>query len=198
MTQASKNPSETPPEISTVEPPRRTSWSIKARITRVLWALCEFVLWRISPPSMTGFRNTMLRFFGAKVGKRVRIHPSVKVVIPWHIDIADGVTIHERAILYALGQITIGPGTEIGPLVHLCAGTHDHTDPVFPLLREPITISDRCTLGAASFVAPGTVLAQGTILHPMSALYSDSTPNTQYRGNPAKPFVPATDQESTH
>jgi len=201
MTTANTNQAQSAPDqptsVSTAEPVRRTSWTLKARITRLVWAFCEILLWRISPPSMAGFRNTLLRLFGAKIGKGVRIHPSVKVVIPWNIEIGDGVTIHERAILYALGKITIGSNSEIGPLVHLCAGTHDHTDPVFPLLREPITISERCSLGAASFVAPGTVLAQGTILHPMGALYSDSTPDTQYRGNPAKPFVPTTDQDST-
>lgn len=143
---------------------------------------------------MTGFRNALLRLFGAKIGKGVRIHPSVKVVIPWHIHIDDQVTIHQRAILYALGKISIGANSEIGPMVHLCAGTHDHTDPVFPLLREPITINGRCILGAASFVAPGTTLAAGTVLHPRAALYSNSTPNTQYRGNPARPLVSQSDQ----
>jgi len=185
-------------QISTAEPPRRSSWSVKAKVTRVLWAFSEILFWRLSPPSMTGFRNTMLRFFGAKIGKGVRIHPSVKIVIPWNIKIGDRVTIHERAILYALGTIKIGSGSEIGPQVHLCAGTHDHTDPIFPLLREPITISERCILGAASFVAPNVVLADGTILHPRSAMYTNSKPNTQYRGNPAKPLVPVTNQEPTH
>jgi len=190
MTQANQNQIDSATQISTVEPPRRTSWSVKARIARIVWAFCEILLWRISLPSMNGFRNTLLRAFGAKVGKGVRIHPSVKVVIPWHIDIGDHVTVHNRAVLYALGQITIGDHSEIGPMVHLCAGTHDHSDPIFPLLREPITIGERCILGAASFVGPKTTLAEGTTLSPRSALYSDSAPDTQYRGNPAKPVPP--------
>ena len=186
MEDAQANPA---PQI--VEPPRRSPWSLKARVIRALWGVSELLLWKPSPPAMTGFRNAMLRFFGAKVGKGVRIHPSVKVVIPWHIDIADGVTIHDRAILYALGQITIGPNTEVGPLTHLCAGTHDYTDPKFTLLRQPITIGSNCILGAASFVAPDVTLADHTILHPRASLYTNSTPNTQYQGNPAKPVNPA-------
>ena len=187
-------PQDTPIE-STIpqEPPRKSPWSIKAKVIRALWGVSEFLLWKLSPAPMTGFRNSMLRFFGAKVGKGVRIHPSVKVIIPWHITIGDHVTVHDRAILYALGEITIGDHSEIGPLTHLCAGTHDFTDPKFTLLRQPITIGDHCTLGAASFVAPNVTLADHTTLAPRAALYANSTPNTHYLGNPAKP-VPAQTQ----
>ncbi|MBL4808925.1 MAG: hypothetical protein JKY43_02570 [Phycisphaerales bacterium] len=184
------------PEITLQEPPRKSPWSFKAKIIRALWGISELLLWKPSPASMTGFRNAMLRFFGAKIGKGVRIHPSVKIIIPWHIQIDDYVTIHDHAILYALGQITIGKHSEIGPLTHLCAGTHDYTDPKFTLLRQPITIGDHCILGPASFVAPNVTLADHTILHPRAALYTNSKPNTQYQGNPAKPIQTAS-QEST-
>ena len=170
------------------EPPRKSPWSLKAKIIRALWGVSELVLWRLSPPPMCGFRNAMLRFFGAKVGSSVRIHPSVKVVIPWNLQIGDGVSIHERAILYALGPISIGDNTEIGPLTHICAGTHDYTSPSFTLLRKPITIGKNCTLAAASFVAPDVTLADQTVLHPRAAIYTDSTLHTQYQGNPAKPI----------
>ncbi len=187
-----EQPSDSPADSVPVfqEPPRKSPWSVKAKIIRALWGVSELVLWKLSPAPMTGFRNSMLRFFGAKVGKGVRIHPSVKVIIPWHIEIGDHVTVHDRAILYALGQITIGEGSEIGPLTHLCAGTHDFTDPKFTLLRQPITIGSHCVLGAASFVAPNVTLAEGTTLAPRAALYADSAPRTHYQGNPAK-AVPA-------
>jgi len=169
-----------------VEPPRKSPWSLKAKIIRLGWGICEILFWKLSPTWAWGFRRFMLRVFGASVGKRVKIHPSVKVIIPWHITIGDDVIIHERAILYALGDIVIGDQSEIGPLVHVCAGTHDYTDPAFTLLRQPITIGKRCVLCAASFVAPNVTLADGTILMPRSAIYIDSQSETCYIGNPAK------------
>ena len=171
------------------EPPRKSPWSRKAKILRLLWAIAEISLWRFSPTPMWGFRRQLLRAFGARVGRGVRVHPSVKVIIPWNIELDDEVVVHERAILYALGTIRVGKRSEIGPLAHICAGTHDFTSPAFTLLRQPITIGDDCLIGIAGFVAPNIVLADRTILEPRSAIYANSEPATTYIGNPAKPVV---------
>lgn len=168
---------------------------MKAKILRLFWGLAEILFWKPSPVRFWGFRRALLRFFGAKVGKGVRIHPSVKVIIPWHIELDDGVVVHERAILYALGQITVGHNTEIGPLAHICAGTHDYTSPAFTLLRQPISIGADCLLGIASFVAPNVVLAPGTVLEPRCAIYMNTEPGMTYIGNPGKP-VPASQPDT--
>jgi len=162
---------------------------MKAKILRLLWGVSEILLWKHSPVSLWGFRRALLRVFGAKIGKGVRIHPSVKVIIPWHIDLDDGVVVHERAILYALGQIKVGKNTEIGPLAHICAGTHDFTSPAFTLLRQPITIGSNCVIGIAGFVAPDVTLAEGTVLEPRCAIYMNTDPGTTYIGNPGKPVA---------
>ena len=176
------------------EPPRRSPWSKKALMIRVLWGISEFLFWKPSPVCAWGFRAWLLRLFGAKIGRGVRIHPSVKVIIPWNITLEDRVRVHERAILYALGEICIGEGSEIGPMSHLCAGTHDFTCPEFTLIREPIHLGSRCILGAGSFVAPNVTLGSKTVLMPRSAMYSCSEPGTCYQGNPAKLLSPALEE----
>ncbi|MCA9275125.1 MAG: hypothetical protein KDA29_03785 [Phycisphaerales bacterium] len=168
------------------EPPRKSPWSRKAKVLRLLWAIAEITLWRFSPTPMWGFRRMLLRSFGANIGSGVKVHPSVKVIIPWNIELGDGVVVHERAILYALGNIKIGKQTEIGPMAHICAGTHDFTSPAFTLLRQPITIGQDCLIGIAAFVAPNIVLADGTVLEPRTAVYANTEPSTAYIGNPAK------------
>lgn len=182
----------TPSEIEACEPTRKSKWSKRARLVRVLWAGCEIFIWKLSPRRAWGMRNLLLRIFGAKIGKNVRIHQSVKVVIPWHLTIGDNVCVHERAILYALGKITIGEGTEIGPLAHICAGTHDFTDPAFTLLPHPIVIGKECKVGVASFIAPNIVIADKTVLMPRCAVYSSTEPGACYQGNPGKLYKPNT------
>ena len=177
-------------ESVVAEPPRRSPWSKKARIVRMIWGVCELFLWKPSPIWAWGYRRSLLRLFGAQVGKQVRIHPSAKMVIPWQIELGDHVRVHERAILYALGKIAIGEHTEVGALAHVCAGTHDYTDPAFTLLRQPITIGKNCLLGVSSFVAPNLTLADQTVLMPRSALYTNSQPGECYQGNPAKLYQP--------
>jgi len=166
------------------EPPRKSTWSRRAKLLRLLWGIVDVTLWRFSPIGFWGLRRSLLRAFGAKIGQGVRIHPSAKVIIPWHIELGDRVVVHERAILYALGEIRVGANSEIGPLAHICAGTHDFSSPAFTLLRLPITIGDDCLVGIASFVAPSVTLADGTILEPRCAIYTDSEPGATYIGNP--------------
>jgi len=173
-----------------IEPTRRSSSTIKHRIIRVIWAGCEIVFWKLSPRWAWAMRNQLLRVFGAKVGKNVRIHQSVKVVIPWNLTIGDNVCVHERAILYALGKITIGDDTEIGPLAHICAGTHDFSDPAFTLLTLPIVIGKGCKVGVASFIAPDIVIADKTVLMPRCAVYANTEPGACYQGNPGKIYQP--------
>lgn len=168
------------------EPPRKSPWSTRAKVLRLLWGVVDATLWRFSPVSCWGFRRVLLRRFGARIGSGVRVHPSVKVIIPWNIDLGDDVVVHERAILYALGEIRVGQRTEIGPFSHICAGTHDFTSPAFTLLRQPITIGTDCLLGICSFVAPNVTIAEKTTLMPRCAVYADTEPGSRYIGNPGK------------
>jgi putative colanic acid biosynthesis acetyltransferase WcaF len=180
------------------EPPRKSPWSTKAKVLRLLWGIVDITLWRFSPVFCWGFRRTILRCFGARVGRGVRVHPSVKVIIPWNIELRDDVVVHERAILYALGEIRVGQRTEIGPLSHICAGTHDFTSPAFTLLRQPITIGSDCLLGICSFVAPDVTIANNTTLMPRCAIYADTEPGSRYIGNPGKMIPPDSSVSLAH
>lgn len=169
------------------EPARKSWWSPKANAVRVLWACTHATVWKLLPSD--GARGWLLRRFGARVGRGVRIARSVHIEIPWHLDIGDESVVCQGAILYCLGRVTVGRRCLIGPYVHLCAGTHDYTDPRFTLLREPITIGDGCVLMTDAFVAPSVTLAPGTVLRPRCGAYRDTDPGTVYTGNPGKPVT---------
>lgn len=184
MTHDAANPTQ---PTAADEPARRSWWSPRDNAVRVLWAACFLTVWKIVPSD--GARAWLLRRFGADVGPGVRIHRDVHIEIPWHLSIGAGSVICRGAILYCLGRVTVGERCLIGPFVHLCAGTHDYTDPAFTLLREPITVGDRCVLMSDAFVAPGITLAPGTVLRPRCGAFRDTEPNTVYTGNPGKPVV---------
>ena len=179
---------ESPPNAGGVpaEPPRVSPYSAKAKIGRVLWGVVSATLWRFSPRGLHGFRRGLIGLFGGRVGRGTRSDPSVRVEIPWNLAIGTNVRVCEHAILYCLGPVTIGDGTLVGPYAHLCAGTHDYTDPRFTLLREPIVVGSRCALMTASFVAPKLTVGDGVVLRPRSGLYRDAVPGRVYAGNPAK------------
>jgi len=57
---------------------------------------------------MYGWRRLLLKLFGAKIGKKVIIRPSVKITYPWNLTIGDYSWIGDDVNLYTLGEIKIG------------------------------------------------------------------------------------------
>jgi putative colanic acid biosynthesis acetyltransferase WcaF len=108
---------------------------------RLVWGFA-LPLFSWSPRPCFGWRRWLLRLMGAKVGNHVHIYPSSRIYFPWMLVIGDGSAIGEDACIYNLGPITIGNRATISHRAHLCAGTHDYTNPTMPLIKPPIIIGD--------------------------------------------------------
>ncbi len=167
--------------------PESSPWSLRGKMARAVWMTLGRTLFRCSFHNWYRYRAWILRLFGAKIGKRVAIRPTVHIEIPWMLNIGDRVTIGDHAILYSLGQITIGHRTIISQYAHLCAGTHDYRDHTFRLQRTPITIGHDVWIGADAFVGPGVVIGDLSVLGARSSAYKDLPSSTVCVGNPAKP-----------
>lgn len=185
MSVASTDPS------SRATPARNVSpWTTRQKIGRLAWAFVQGTVFRYSFHSAYRFRASLLRLFGAKLGRNVRVRPTVNIAVPWHLDLADDVTIGDHAILYSLGVIRIGPRSFLSQYAHLCAGTHDHTSPDYPLLRPPITLGEDVWVAADAFVGPGVTIGDRALLGARASAFSDLPPDMIAVGNPARPVKP--------
>ena len=128
----------------------------------------------------------MLRTFSAKVDRNVRIHPTVRITIPWNLTLEHDCAVGDRAILYALGPIRIGPRATISQGAHLCAGTHDWRDPALPLMKPPIDIGSDAWTCADAFIGPGVTIGEGAIVGARAVVMKDVAPQTIMAGNPAR------------
>lgn len=151
----------------------------------MLWDLAH-PLFAYSPRPFWGWRNGLLRLFGARIGRDCRIHPSALITIPWNLAIEDSVGVGDRAILYALGPIAIGSRATISQGAHLCAGTHDYRDPTMPLVKSPIAIGEDAWVCAEAFVAPGIVVGQRAIVGARGVVTRDVAADCIVAGNPAR------------
>lgn len=133
-----------------------------------------------------GLRNALLRLFGAEVGQHVRIHPCATVYFPWKLRIGDWSSIGEDALVYNLGRVTIGRQVTVSQRAHLCAGSHDTTDPTMPLQKPPITVRDQVWVCADAFVGPGVSVGEGAVIGARSVVINDVEPWTVVGGNPAR------------
>jgi len=104
------------------------------------------------------------------------------------LDLSDQCAVGDRAILYALGPITIGPRATISQGAHLCAGTHDISYPDRPLLKPPITIGADAWIAADAFIGPNVLVGDGAIVGARAVVMKDVPGNTTVVGNPAHPI----------
>ncbi|MHC4996024.1 MAG: LbetaH domain-containing protein, partial [Planctomycetota bacterium] len=109
-------------------------------LRRFLWNLVQATFIRFSPGRAMGWRRFWLRAFGAKVGKCSGIRPTTRIVHPWLLMLDDYSMLGDNVTVYNLGRITVGTHSVVSQNTHLCAGTHDHTQPELPLIRSTITI----------------------------------------------------------
>jgi putative colanic acid biosynthesis acetyltransferase WcaF len=130
-------------------------WSRKELAGRLLWDLAAPVF-ALSPRPLWGLRRALLRAFGARIGRNVHILPSVRITIPWNLDIGDEAAVGEGAILYALGPIRIGRQATISQYAHLCAGTHDFNRSAWGPGSAPTPLWGRASSSARGpWSAPG-------------------------------------------
>lgn len=155
------------------------------RIKRILWYLTNicFFLNRISVSYR--LKRSLLRLFGATIGKGVVIKPGVNIKYPWNLNIGDHSWIGEKTWIDNLDRVSIGANACISQGAMLVCGNHDYTKKGFDLIVKPVVLEEGTWVGAGSIVAPGTTMGSHAVLTAGSVASGDLEPYTIYRGNPA-------------
>ncbi len=160
-------------------------YSRREQALRIAW---EFGCWlvRLSPHPCHGWRRGVLRLFGAKVGFQARIAASAHILMPWNVEIGDWSAIGPEVYVYSLGKVRIGCRATISYRTHVCAGTHDFTDPTVPLLKPPVTIAHDAWVGTEAFIGPGVTVGAGALVGARAVVVKDVEPLTVVAGHPAR------------
>ncbi|HZL37117.1 MAG TPA: DapH/DapD/GlmU-related protein [Tepidisphaeraceae bacterium] len=163
-----------------------SAWTGRQKAGRLLWAIVYRLFFRMTFHNWYAVRAAILRGFGAKIGRNVRIRRTVHIEIPWNLELADDVSVGDEAILYALGPIRIQQRSVVSQYAHLCAGTHDHTHKDFPLLRVPVIVGQDCWIAADAFIGPGVSIGDRSVVGARATVVKDVPPDQVVGGNPAR------------
>jgi putative colanic acid biosynthesis acetyltransferase WcaF len=161
-------------------------WSAKELAGRAWWEASRGVLFAWTPRPLWGLRRFVLRLFGARIGRRVHMHPTVRIAIPWTLSIGDDAGIGDRVILYGLGPISIGARATISQGAHLCAGSHDWRDPAMPLIKPPIVIGEDAWICADAFIGPDVTVGNRAIVGARAVVTKNVDADLIVGGNPAR------------
>jgi len=165
-------------------PRTQPSFSLSNRLMRLLWAVAYIFLFRFTPIFFHGWRNFILRCFGARVGKGVHVYPSVVIWAPWNLDIGDYSGIGPGVFIYSMAKIFIGSYVVISQRSHLCAGTHDYESENFQLYSRSINIGNYVWICTESFIGPGVSIGEGCVLGARGVATKNMPAWTVWAGNP--------------
>lgn len=155
------------------------------QLRRVLWGFGRWLI-VLSPRPLFGWRRAVLRLFGAKVGAHVNVYPSTRIYMPWNVELGEWAALGEDVFIYSLAKVRIGRCVTVSYRSHVCAGTHDFTDPSLPLVKVPVVIEDNAWIGTDAFIGPGVTVGNGAIVGARAVVVRPVQPLHVVAGNPAR------------
>ena len=165
-------------------------WPNSERVLRVLWEFCWAVLCCLTPKPANPWRLFWLRTFDAKIHGTPFVHQRARIAVPWHLTLYDRACLGDRANLYSLGEIEIGPRAVVAQEAYLSTGTHLFSEPMMPLAVAKITIGEDAFVGARAFVLPGVAIGARAIIGACSVVTKDVPDDVIAAGNPCRVLRP--------
>jgi len=157
------------------------------KLKRLVWEAVWLLLFRPTPRwCLNGWRRFLLRAFGAKIGRGVRIHGSARIWQPWRLSIGDASWIDGGVSLYSVDELKIGANAVVSEGAYLCTASHDITSETFDLVTRPVSIGDGAWICARASVLPGVVVGEGAVVAAGAVVAKDVESWTVVAGNPAK------------
>ncbi len=153
---------------------------------QTLWYFVNALIFKSSYFPFYNFKSFLLKCFGAKVGKNIKIKPSVNIKYPWKLTIGNNSWIGEYVWIDNLDDVFIGANVCLSQGSMLLTGNHNYKSTTFDLITKPIHLEDGVWIGAKSLVTPGVTCKTHSVLTAFSVASKDLEPYTIYSGNPAK------------
>lgn len=172
------------------QPLRQHLLSTSNKLARAIWEIAWLLLCRPTPRPFHAWRCMIVRLFGAKLGRNIRLYPSVKIWAPWNLIMGDDSCLGPDVDCYCVDKITLGAHSTVSQYSFLCTASHDYTDVSMPLITAPIIIGEHAWVTADVFIAPGVTVGDGAVVIARSSVFTDVEPWTVIAGNPAQPVKP--------
>lgn len=154
------------------------------KLKEVTWYFVKMIFFLSALPYPNALKCSLLRLFGARVGRGVVIKPRVNIHFPWKLVLGNDVWIGEEAFLLNFETLLVGNSVCISQRAFLCGGNHDFRIAEMPYRNGPITLMDGCWVGASVFVAPGVTIGIDSVVTAGSVVTGSLEANGIYKGNP--------------
>ena len=153
-------------------------------LKQLLWYFTDVIFFKSRIIPFSSILVFLLRLFGSKVGKDVRIKPGIHIKYPWKLKIGNYSWLAD-CYIENLDWVRIGENCCISQQAILITGNHNYKRRHFDLIIAPILIEDGVWIGAGSKLGPGITLGTHSVLSMGSVATKNLDPYSIYQGNPA-------------
>jgi len=165
----------------------KSQLTLRNKVARLLWAIYAGLFFRTLPTRyLNSFRIAGLRMFGAKIGRNVSVHRTVRIWAPWNLIMEDYTMFDRDCRVYNPATITLRTETVVSENVYLCTASHDIRSVAHTLITRPIVLEGRNWIAADACVLPGVVVGEGAVVGCAAVVAKDVPPWSVVVGNPAR------------
>ena len=165
----------------------RNKLTIKNQIVCLFWTTVGYVFARPIHRSIgCKWKIFLLRLFGAKIHSTANVYSSVRIHMPWSLEMKEFSCLTPEADCYNVAKIIIGANTIVSQKAYLCSASHDINRKDYKLLFKPIILEDQLWIGASAYVGMGVRIVSGAVVGATVSVYKDVEPWSIVGGNPAK------------
>ncbi|MEJ5960603.1 WcaF family extracellular polysaccharide biosynthesis acetyltransferase [Pedobacter immunditicola] len=150
----------------------------------IAWYIANLLFFKSGIIPSSTILVAILRIFGAKIGKDVRVKPSVVIKYPWKLKLGDHSWLAD-CYIENLAAVNIGKHVCISQKAMLLTGNHNYKLSTFNLMTAPIVLEDGAWICAKAIVCPGVTVKSHAVLRVGSVATKDLESYSVYQGNPA-------------
>ena len=140
-----------------------TGFTFSRKCRLAIWYLAQHLIFKL-PLFPSPLRPGFLRFFGAKIGRRVIIRRGVRIHFPWNLEIGDDCWVGEEVWFINHEKVTIGSNVCISQRSIICSGGHDYRSASLEYAHKPIEIKDGAWVCLDAKVLPGVTIGECSVI----------------------------------
>jgi len=136
-------------------------------------------------------KSFLLRFAGARVGKRVVYYSGVWISTGQNLILGDDVDVAKGVMITTKGGVEIGDRVLLGYGTKIFSSNHEippigESYPVSGKKYARVIIEKDVWVGASAIILPGVRIGEGALVAAGAVVCNDIPPNAIVGGNPAK------------
>lgn len=160
--------------------------SVAERIKQKVWLILSFLIFKpFAGRLFNTYRVSILKCFGAQIGKGSIIYANVYIPAPWNLVTGQYCCLGPQSKLH-IDKTILGDKVTISQRAYLCSGSHDITSKNKPFKSAPIVVESYAWVAAEAFIGPGVTIGEGAVVGARAVVFKDVDSWTVVSGNPAK------------